>query len=142
MRGRLSGPPMVAPKSFCRFTVGSGKHRAPGVELVVAQQLEKVSVQAVGSAFGHESDQGAGGVAVLGVERVGDHLELGDAVRPGALQVVVAGVVGGGEAGDHVLDPVGRSTPYLEIVERIAMRTWREEGERQDVAARVSLAER
>src|SRR5713226_7393242 len=66
---------------------GGGEHCAAGVELVVPEELIEVAMHSVCAALCHKRYQAAGGVSVLGVESVRDHLEFGDAVRTGTLEI-------------------------------------------------------
>ena len=81
-------------------------------------------------------------MSIFGVEGIGDHLELGDAVGTGTLEVQIARVIRRAEPVDDILHAVRRSASHLEVVERIAVRSRRQESEREDIPAGIGLPER
>ena len=118
---------------------GGGENRAPGIQLIVAEEMKHVSVQAVRAALGYKRDQRARCMTVLRVKRVRNHLELGNAVRPRTFEVEVAGVIRRAQAVDDVLHSVRRASPDLEIIKRISVRSRRQERKRQDIPAGIGL---
>src|SRR5206468_7661172 len=68
-----------------RFSIGSGRglvvKELVGVELVIAQELEDIAVNAVGSRLGDGIHHSATEFAVFGVEAVGDQPEFRDRIQ-------------------------------------------------------------
>src|SRR6185312_11868608 len=108
------------------------------VKGLVAGEVEEVSVQVVGAGLGDDVDEAAAGIAVLGQELVGHHLELRDGVlrerlAHGAIELAVVF-----NAIDH--DVVGARTlaVYAEAAALSAGRLWRDAGNGKREVSKVA----
>ena len=84
----------------------------PGVQLVIAEEIEQVAVEAVAARFGHDIDHAAGMQPVLGRQSVGLHVEFLHRIRERNGQVHVAERVVIVAAIQQEVDAVGRAAGH------------------------------
>ena len=80
-RLRTSGPPIAPPYWFCFSSGLAVAKEVLRLQAVVAVELPRAPVPAVGASFGDDVDDRAGVAAVLGVVGVREDLEFLDRVR-------------------------------------------------------------
>jgi hypothetical protein len=108
--------------------------RVAGIEAVVAEKPEASATEVVGSRLGHGVNDRSTDAAMLGVEPVGQHLELGDVLLAVTLVRPAAALVGDVDTIDVVLGHVAAGGASLNV-SRIAARAWDQRHEIEPVAA-------
>jgi hypothetical protein len=93
-----------------------GREEVAGVQIAVAQKLEQISVNLVGSGFAHHVDHAAHGIPVLRAHIGALHAEFLDRVGVGKGQISINVGVVVGDAIHLIIDAFGKRSARLGVL--------------------------